>query len=483
MIILLEKKVGAKGCKFGIRNAALVHSNHTDDIWTHSPTFLKRDQTSCSKIILFQYRYMQKYFRLPFILIFMIGCTSDLQPGHPYVIATTQVTAAYPTEAKTVWSVYDPNLDHLWNRVFRQLYRRTSRNGAEYGSDELDPLLWFDTTYLLDGSSHPQAIQVLDEFLSTHAEDLIRDALKRAMFQHDMWAVFDWLASQAEPYPSQRHALELRLAQIIKRVALSKEEIVSLPDNYMLEVDAKTFPANIPVDHPETAFLPSDIFQPNSAWVPMGREGGPVAMTHTESFPFFGRSVFLVYVRSPVGRMATLDFIESLQTEANPVLAIGSDVALVRRMLLIDDQGDLVLSPLVETIQIRHFSPAQNFHEFELNRARLFDGLAGGLVLKTDLFLLFMSHGDVFEISDLPALKATIPEICKACHFEYPPIPNSGNTHSVISYSRQPFPLPNSQRSILFATTLEEEALTVIQWKLNHATWRSLKGVWDSASP
>jgi hypothetical protein len=46
--------------------------------------------------------------------------------------------------------------------------------------------------------------------------------------------------------------------------------------------------------------------------------------------------------------VGTLDFIESLKTETNPVTAMGTDVALVRRMLLIDNQGEPVLSPLVK---------------------------------------------------------------------------------------------------------------------------------------
>lgn len=426
---------------------------------------------------------MKRNIILTLIIILVVGCTSDLRTSSPSIIATGQVPHVAPTQKLTVWSLYNPDPDHLWNRVFRQLYRRVATNGEEYGSDELDPLLWFDTTYLLDGISHQQAIQVLDEFLSTDAENLIRDPLKRAMFQHDLWAVFDWLASQAEPYPSERHALGTRLAQIIKQVALTKEEILSLPDNYALAVESDVFPANVQADHPETAFLPSDLFQPNSAWVPMGREGGPVAMTHTESFPFFGRSIFLVFVRSPNGRAATLDFIESLNTEPNPVTAIGSDVALARRMLLIDDQGDLVFSPLIETIQIRHFSPAQIFHEFELNRAHLFDGFAGGLVLKTELFMLFMGHGDVFEIPGIQDLRATIPQICRGCHFHDLSNPNSDNTRSIISYSRQPFSLPDNIQPILFATTWTDEAQTVIEWKLNHETWQSLETLWNQASP
>jgi hypothetical protein len=426
---------------------------------------------------------MKRNIILTFMIILLVSCTSSLQIPSPSISATGRVSEVAPFEKISVWSVYDTDPDHLWNRVFRQLYRRVAANGEQYGADELDPLLWFDTTYLLDGVSHQQAIQVLDEFLSTNAENLIHDPLRRAMFQRDLWAVFDWLASQAEPYPSERHALGTRLAQIIKQVALSKEEILALPDNYTLAVESNIFPASVQADHPEEAFLPFDLFQPNSAWVPMGREGGPVAMTHTESFPFFGRSIFLVLVRSPNGRAATLDFIESLNTEPMAVTGFGSEVALVRQMLLIDSEGNLTLSPLIETVQIRHFGPAQSFYEFELDRTRLFDGIGGGLVRNNDLFMLFMGHGDVFEIPDIPDLRTAIPGICRACHFHDPSNPTSDNTRSIISYSRQPFALPDNIQPILFATTWMDEAQTVIEWKLNQETWQSLEALWNQENP
>ena len=416
---------------------------------------------------------------LTLVVITGLGCTGNLQPEQPYdTTATAPVNEVQPTSEKPTWNIYDSNPDHIWNRVFRQFYRRTTKDGKEYGSDELDPLLWFDTTYLLDGYSHQQAIQVLDEFLTTYAENLIRDPLKRAMFQHDMWAVFDWLSFQSDPYPSQRKALETRLAQVIKRVALTREQIVSLPDNYKLALESNVFPTNYQEDHPEMAFLPFDLFHPNSAWVAIGRESGPVAMAHTNSAPFFGRSVFLVFVRSPDGRAATLDFVQSLNTEPDPVLAIGSEVALVRRMLLIDDQGDLILSPLIETIQIRHFKPEQIFQEFELDRTYLFEGFAGGLHSKNDLFLLFSSHGDVFEGDHGPELRATIPDICEACHSEDTLISNSGNTQSILSYSRINFPLPDNQEPVLTTTTWESEAQVVTKWKINHHTWQSLEALW-----
>jgi hypothetical protein len=425
---------------------------------------------------------IKKTILLLLMIFSLLGCAEPPSRIHPASSATPPVNQTNPAERGSVWSIYDPDPNHLWNRVFRQLYRRATTSGEEYGADELDHLLWFDTTHLLTGESHWRAIQLLDDFLSSRGENLIRDPLRRAMFQRDLWAVFDWLSSQADPYPAARRALETRLSQLIKRVALSKEEILSLPDNYAITVESKIYPTVFQADSPDVAFLPADLFQPESNWVPLGREGGPVAMTHTEAFPFFGRSVFLVLVRSPYGRQATLDFIDSLNTQRNPVTATGSEVALVRRMLLIDDQGEIVLSPLVETIQIRHFNPVQSFYEFELNRRRLFDTFAGGLVLNNDLFMLFMGHGDIFEIPGIPYLQAAIPKICKTCHFHDPSIPNSADTGSIISYSRYPFALPDNEQPVLFDTTVMEEAQTVIDWKQKHVTWNALEALWERKS-
>jgi len=426
---------------------------------------------------------MRKTSLMILLIVSLTGCGTNQPPQAPAGTATSPVLQPSPTEERCVWSIYDPATDHIWNRVFRQLYQRTGTDGKEYGTDELDPLLWFDTTHLLNGHSHRWAVNVLDEFLSIHAENLIEDPLKRAMFQRDLWAVFDWAASQTASDSTEREALKVRLAEIIKRIALPREEILALPDNYSLAVESRTYPVRFQMDHPEEGFLPPDLLQPDSAWLPMGREGGPVAMTHTAAEPFFGRSVFLVFLRSSQGRRGTFDFINSRSTEPNPATAIGSDVALVRRMLLIDDQGELVLSPLVETVQIRHFSQAQTFYEFELSRERLFDGVAGGLVPNHDLFMLFMGHGDVFKNPDLPDVRAAIPDICKACHFLDRLDPNTGNTQTIISYSRQRFPLPDNAHSILFATTLNEEAQTVIEWKQAHGTWKALETLWQQTTP
>ncbi|MBL8098156.1 MAG: hypothetical protein JNK81_03195 [Anaerolineales bacterium] len=401
----------------------------------------------------------------------LIGCAKNVQSQNRTVLVTPQVEVS-------AWDIYDSDPNHLWNRVFRQLYQRTVGE-KEYGSNELDPLLWFDTTYMFTEPFYQQTIDVLDEFVNTNGETLINDPLKRAMFQRDMWAVFDWLITREWEYASQSLELQSRLSQIIKRVALSKEQILSLPNNYKQVVEAQIFPTDFQAEYPENAYLPVDLFEANSAWVPLGREDAPIVITHTTSSPFLGRSVFLIFIRTPNGRQGTLDFITSLQTQVQPITPIGTETALVRRMLLISNQGELVLSPLFEKIQIRRFNPDQTFYEFELNRNHFFKNIAGSFIPKKEIFSLFMNHGDEFENNRRPELKATIPNICLSCHYDYPSTAISGNTQSIISYSRHNFPLDENQTLNLLIGDWNSEFQKVIAWKITHKTWISLMSFWN----
>jgi hypothetical protein len=144
--------------------------------------------------------------------------------------AQIQSQAAQPTQA-----IYDSDPEQIWNRLFRLFYVRHARDGRQYGGDELDPYLWPETKYLLSGSSHYEALQLLDGFLKQHSERLGRDPLKRALFQRDLLAVYDWLtqppSSFAEPTPS-RTELQKRVAGIIRRVAFTEDETRKLPNNY-----------------------------------------------------------------------------------------------------------------------------------------------------------------------------------------------------------------------------------------------------------
>ena len=55
-----------------------------------------------------------------------------------------------PTER----GMYHADAQHLWNRLYEALFVRVGQDARTYGRDRLDPLLWPETRYLLEGPDH-----------------------------------------------------------------------------------------------------------------------------------------------------------------------------------------------------------------------------------------------------------------------------------------------------------------------------------------
>jgi len=401
--------------------------------------------------------------------------TPDLAPSDAPVSPSSTPSLPPPSESQdeTAWAIYHPNPQHLWNRLFRLFFERTTGDGTEYGWDTLDPLLWPESTHMFEGDSYGQAIELLDEFLAADGARLIDDPLKAAMLQRDLWAVFDWLGL-GSGVPEQRFALQARIMQIIRALALTKEAIGSLPANYAAAVLSGVYPASFLAEDPGAAFLPAGFFAPDGDWICVGREGGPVAMSHTEQFPFVGRSVFLVFMRVPGSREGTLSFVQALNGAQTPGLPAGLEVALVRQALLVDMQGDLVVSPIVESIQLRQFGSSQRFYQFGLDRKLLFADVVGGLRLLEKEIPLFFSHGDGFPAGHPGEVE--VPEICKACHLDAGQ--GIGGITSILSFSRARFPLPDGQNPVLTVTTPAQETGKVMDWKVRQPSWENFLALW-----
>jgi hypothetical protein len=340
---------------------------------------------------------------------------SQREPRRALIFATVLFTslcglATHPRDSLSVAlpaAVYDPDLNQPWNRLHACLFVRQSNDGKEYGADTLDPLLWGETKHLLTGESHRQALECLDEFLRTRAEKHFPDPLKRAVFQRDLWAVFDWAASGGERPSAKRRALLARLSLAMRRVALTPDEIGGLPDTYSDALASRHFPAEYSPAVPHRAFLPPDLFQPDGPWICLsGYSDEPTALGH-----FSGRSRFLIFMRLPGGREATLRYVRSLRSSTEPPIAdggralnlklpqfpVGTEVALVRQMMLLDANGNLAPSAVTESVQLRvyhavtpgpafvnfHGGPAshdQDFFEFRFSRPALFAHRDGGLI-------------------------------------------------------------------------------------------------------
>jgi len=324
-------------------------------------------------------------------------------------------------------AIYDPNPAHLWNRLHAAIFVRSDIPSTALVPDALDPPLWLNTSYLLSRPSHEQVLHVLDEFLQNHGERLIRDPLKRAMLQRDLWSVFDWSVDReaerpGEPsYDREREELQTRLVEIMRRIALTPEEIRALPANYEQAVASGQFGKEYDPAHPDRPFLPPDLFAADGPWVQVygsGLNSDPIAVGHSRAFP---RSTFSIFMRFPQGRKPVFDYLQTLwdlpqpwiaspndprheQTALNPVLPqfpAGTEVALVRQALLINREGNMESVPITESVQIRVYrtvtsidrtpgetastlteaskNSGQDFYQIRLSRPQFFAVRAGGL--------------------------------------------------------------------------------------------------------
>lgn len=416
--------------------------------------------------------------------------------------------------------LYHDSPEHVWNRLHAALFVRVAPDGREYGGDRVDPLLWSNSTYLLRGLSHDKAVRVLTEFVDTHGETLIDDPLKRATLQRDLWSVFDWLEGlprylekpslNAEVVREGARPLRELLASAIARLALAPEQIGALADNLAGGAGA--------------GGLPSDLFAAGGPWVSVGRPDGPMARQHLNDAGPGKNSVFLVLIRLPDGRDATLRYLERLRAfneplwVDNPALGrfltpypnpdvpqfpAGTQVALARRALLIDSTGKISPTRLIEQVQrrvyhsIEKMTPeafadahridehmfaraGQDFDEFSLNRAALFAGRSGGLLplgAVEPFFLTFSSKGiDAFEmrLEDRPRTYGVEPararRICKDCH-------GAPGVYSVNSFV--PFRLMNGANAggapRLSEISLSDAERTAVAWKQQRPEWIALR--------
>jgi hypothetical protein len=389
-------------------------------------------------------------------------------------------------------ALFNPDPEHVSNRLYRHVHIRSSSDGKEYGFEDLDPLLWRDTKYLLGGDSNKKALDLLDEFLRTGAERQIRDPVRRAILQRDLWAVFDWASSSS---------LAEKLGEVIWRLSLTPTEIDALPDTYAMAIRGKEFPSAYNEAQPNRAFLPPDLFDPHGPWICVGVPDGLLgAPAHEHDFS--GRSVFLIFVRLPGGRQATLGYLKQLAkldiplmiedpahgppfrmwNPGMPQFPVNTEFALVRKMVLPDRRHNLLLTPVTESVQIRHYrdippatvrDPAQlrrsqRVLEIKLDRARLFEGGHSGLLgvgLEDREFPVFMTHGvDPFEQNHLAGIPTASLAACTDCHL-------GPGIQSMLSFSSRSLA---GQNPFLAETTPADEAQKVITWKRTQRNWERL---------
>lgn len=298
--------------------------------------------------------------------------------------------------------LFDADPEHPWNRLHQVFYVRPVPRGGVYVHRGLDaPPLGAHGSYALEGVAYEKAIRALDTFLNNKDDERVRDPLKRALLQRDLWYVFDTLAEPAlylypehprdshdDPKQRQRRALQKRLGQVIHRLEQPAKQLAALPDNYSLAFKSKAFATAFDPKHPQQPYLPADLrLDGHGDWVAISRShpnGSTLAAPHHQLVTQH-RAVFLAFLRLPGGRKPTEAYLASLppfderHQEKFPALPDGSQVAFVRRMLLIDDHGMLQATPITESVQLRVFPKGKEQHvvELTLDRAALLSGCSG----------------------------------------------------------------------------------------------------------
>jgi hypothetical protein len=401
-------------------------------------------------------------------------------------------------------------------RVYRQLFTRTDPDGNLYDHEELEPPFAPGSKFLTDGESHRQALAVLDDVLKGAPEKKMTP-LQRAVFQRDLWAVLATTAGATRERlhesaqgriertryfedetdaglerPRQRRELQKRLVAAMRRVALSPREIAALPDNLADALKAAAFPREFDPTHPERPFLPADLADADGAWLGIANSLPPDGLVAPEHTAFVkGRSVFTVRLRLPGGREATQAYLRNAAKGDVGQFPVGTQVALLRRMLLIDEAGMPRPTRLTESVRLRAYRKPERGDrpidvgapaEFVLSRKDLVAGRNGGLrpvgIDETAPYS-FQARAGRADVDPLESPRrvrqAPLLQLCASCHERSD---GRGGVYSVNTlYAGERGEPPG-----LAAMTDTTQDDATIRWLRKTYTWGLIQGLWEARS-
>ncbi len=395
-----------------------------------------------------------------------------------FLIALAVVTMAAAPASK-------PTTD---DQIRKLVFDRPDRGGNSF-PQMIDPPLWRDTRYLLEGESHVRMLALLDDLLSQDVERTMPDTRRRALLQHELWQVFDWTMKNDSVDPAARIKLRKKLAAAIRRVALTQQQVESLPSSFS-RADGNDAPPNLA--------------DANEGWVCLGIPGSTaVAEAHLKGFG--GRSAFGVFLRHPDGAQAALAYLRRLAAapyppatqpsdsssyafDAAPHFPVGTQLALLRRMMLIDREGQLICSPIVESIQVRTYLKIEPVlmpehvreQEFDFDKGRYLAGEKSALravgpedrappVFETHDMELFEGFGENEANIPFPYRPPGIVlRSCIGCH-------RDPGVLSMNSYTRSFSPVP-AKNPGLVDSSFEREVTITAYWKRQQASWGMLRG-------
>lgn len=384
--------------------------------------------------------------------------------------------------------IFDPDPQHPWNRLDTLLTTdepvpdfRTANANEQY------------QRWLFTGPRYERALSELDAFVKHKSDRLIRDPVKRALLQSKLWTIFDSVSDPTGDYRQERNAIARRAAAIVQRLALTETEIAALPDNYATTIEAKKFPTSHEPVTDTLPFLPPDLLPVGRAWLAISDSFGlpPAAAQHAEAVQ--GRSLFYVLLRLPAGIPQTEAYTRTLADYPRPYaweesyaqhpyarstvrvapnlpqFPAGTQVALVRRMMLPDSNGELRLTPIIESIQIRLYV-TDPVADSEHSRQAAFEFRLSPKDLLIDGSGLRATGRPVREPRTLFTWPSMFSGGCSNCHA-------ASGIYSVQTYTQD---FGRRRPSPWFEAVSSDAYLNLhgLNWKKRRYEWGLLEGMW-----
>ena len=430
---------------------------------------------------------------LAFASICFIGCS----PGTAGANHDDTPHAAFASnDPQSIYAV-DPN--DSWNRIFHALFSRSINvrvasdfrkdaslvafhvsmgsfdirigkdtvNRTETGDRAIEPLYpaFFTAEGPLQVLSGPRFSALTAALREAIDDGKPRTPIERALMQSDLWAAYDIVFSTGPDRNDNGLAerksklLEL-LSQLIRKLALSDDQINSLHSNYSTAVNERRLP---------------DILSPESGWLEI-----ELLPNRSHDHAAGYRRAARIFVKPRRRQSDAAGFVEKLKHQQH--LDEVEAVALAVQNLLIDASGRVVPSPLLSDVQFRFFTNDPNTgkisataQEFELSRRQLLTQPSSGGLLEFDstapayLSAAGNDYGFATKIEEAntPVL-VPLRTRCSQCH--------GTSLTSLTTYSFHDFlPVPTVR---ILNSSADERAWYVAQRKAERDDFKSLVANW-----
>ncbi|MBC7855007.1 MAG: hypothetical protein IAF94_16370 [Pirellulaceae bacterium] len=319
-------------------------------------------------------------------------CRSSYLAVGPALLLAAAVLAGEP--------IFDARPGHPWDQAREIFYVRRFPTGEVYEHPHAFAPPWNEfIPFTRDAAFYEQVLsrlEAVEELPPAQMEE--QAASRRVIFLRDLWAVFDGLRYAHHSWPPdedkaasakaaiRRDELLRLLARIMQRLELTEEEVRALPHAFQTLGEKKRYPTSFDPSSESEPFFPADLLDNDGPWVTYSSEPEPSAggLNHMDSVRH--RSVFTLHLRTPDGRDGGAKFLADFtEAEGRQAVPPGTTLALLRRALVPTRSEKLLVSPLVESLQLIAVTPLEDQRfKFTLDRKEFLTGGAGMKLLGKD---------------------------------------------------------------------------------------------------